>query len=232
MALCVAVVVPAVAAASAAADGSIEGVWSFNGGEVAIQSASGGTFAGTVLKTTTFDECPHQAGEEIWSGITAQADGSYWGFHQWFYARSGCEPNPTLGPTAWRVMSAGTGHYLRVCLSEPGRPQPTIAADGEVEDASFGCVDSALVSALPTECVLANKLRIRIRVRKDLPLRRIRIVIAGGGARRVYRIKPRPKSFIAVLNLGTMTAPTVRATVRSTTVDGVRLRKQRTYHRC
>jgi hypothetical protein len=233
MALCAAAVVLAVAAASAAASSPIEGVWSFNGGEVAIAPAAGGRFTGTVVKTTTFDECPHQAGETIWSDMTEQADGSFWGLHQWFYAGSGCMLNPTLGPTAWRVLSAGTGKVLRVCLSEPGLSQPTIAADGSHASSSFGCVDSALTpTTLEEVCVLSNKLRVRVKVRKDRPLKDIRVVVAGGHKRRVVRFKPRHKSFVAVVKLGKITAPTVRATVKLTTTAGKHFRQRHVYRRC
>ncbi len=228
----------AVAAASAAADSPIEGVWSFNGGEVAIAPQGGGTYTGTVVKTTTFDECAHQAGEKIWTGITQQPDGSFWGLHQWFFEGSGCEANPALGKTAWRVMPAGTSHFLRVCLSEPGRAQPTIAADGGEANDSFGCVDSALVSPLPTDttavpaCEPGTKLRVHVRVHRTRPLKDIEVVVAGGHKRRVVAFKPRRKSFIAVVGLGQITAPTVRATVKLTTLAGVRLRQRHVYHRC
>lgn len=243
--LCVVAAVPAVAAASASAESSIEGVWSFNGGAVAIQPQAGGTFTGTVLETTTFDECPHQVGELMWTHIAPQADGSYWGFHQWFFGESGCEPNKKLGRTAWRVLPAGTGKVLRVCLSAPGsRSQPTIEPDGASAGATFGCVDSALVSALPvatttdfldtgsSACIPADKLRIPIRNPKADPLAKVTVILRGGGIRRVARVKPRPKSFIAVVKLGRITAPTVRATVRLTTVLGAHLKHRRVYRRC
>jgi hypothetical protein len=227
------VVVPAVAAASAAADNPLEGVWSFNGGEVAIVSQTDGTMAGTVVKTTTFDECPHRAGERIWSGITQQPDGSYWGLHQWFFLGSGCIPNPKLGDTAWRVMTAGTGRFLRVCLSEPGKAQPTIAADGTPTGASFGCLDSALSTRTVADvCVLGNTIRVPVRVRRDNPLAKISIVLAGGHIKRIARFRPHKKSFTAVVKVGKITAPTVRATTKLTTVSGKHLRQQRVYRRC
>ncbi len=243
----------AVAAASAAASSSIEGVWSFNGGSVAIQPEAGGKFTGTVLKTTQFAECPHQVGEQMWSDITERPDGSYWGLHQWFYAESGCKLNPNLGPTAWRVLPAGTSHFLRVCLTEPGEDavQPTIAPTGVSSGEPFTCVDSSLIGPLPENkpseffdsgggagavdaaaCLPANKIRIRIKAPKTNPLKEIHVALKGGGIRRVVRIKPRPKTFIAVIKLGRITAPTVRATVRLTTVLGAHLHHRHVYHRC
>lgn len=245
-AFCGVFAVLAVAAASAAADSPLEGIWSFNGGRIAIQSNRDGTLTGTVVSPTKFAECQHEVGERMWTDITLQPDGSYRGFHQWFYDGSGCKPNPTLGATAWRVLAAGTGRYLRVCLSEPGegQPQPTIAADGEFSDATFGCVDSAPVSPLPVAiasdflpgpavCVAAdNRLRLRIRNPRGDPLAQITVVVKGGGIRKTLRLKPRPKSFVAVLDLTPIVAPTVRATVRLTTVLGAHLRKRHLYRRC
>jgi hypothetical protein len=137
-------------ASAAAGASSIEGVWSFNGGQIAVQPASGGTFTGTVVVATTFAECTHSVGEQIWTGMTLQPDGSYQGLHQWFFAPPTCARNPTLGPTAWRVLSEANGSsYLRVCFSHPGTSQPTIAPDGTSSGATYSCANSALTAALP-----------------------------------------------------------------------------------
>jgi hypothetical protein len=252
-ALAVAAASAAADSPSAAADSSLEGVWSFNGGRVAIQSKGDGTMTGTVLAATKFAECQHEVGEQMWTDITAQADGSFSGLHQWFYDNSGCKANPTLGPTAWRVLPAGTGKFLRVCMSEPGGPQPTIDADGEYDDATFGCVNSAPVSELPVAkvsefldpaagsagagstlgCIATDKrLRLRVRNPQTNPLSKITVAVKGGGIRKNFRVKPRPKSFVASLNLAPITAPTVRATVRLTTVLGAHLRHRKVYRRC
>lgn len=235
------VVVLVVAAASAAADSPLEGVWSFNGGRVAIQSNGDGTLTGTVLSPTRFAECQHEVGERMWTDITPQPDGSYWGLHQWFYAESGCKRNPTLGASAWRVLSAGSGKLLQVCLSEPGEPQPQIPAEGRI--AGSNCFNSALVSALPgatageflpgpQACVASNRLRLRIRNPRGNPLARLEVIVKGGGIRKVFRLKPRRKSFVAVLNLTPIVAPTVRATEKLTTVLGAHLSRRRVYRRC
>jgi hypothetical protein len=134
---------------------SIEGVWSFDGGKVAIHPGAEGTLVGTVVSPTKFDECTHEDGEEMWRDMREQPDGSYWGEHQWFYEHDGCAKNPTLGPAAWRVMTAASGgHYLLVCLSSPEAPsQPTIAPDGHAANDTYGCigseVESSHVASLP-----------------------------------------------------------------------------------
>jgi hypothetical protein len=139
-----------VGAATAMATSTIEGVWSFNGGQIAIQPEGNGKFEGIVVSPTTFATCTHPDGQKIWKEISQQSDGSYWGFHQWYYEDSSCTENPNLGHTAWRVIEeTGGGHYLRVCLSEPGKPQPTIPPSSS-GTGSYGCVSSALIAPLPT----------------------------------------------------------------------------------
>jgi hypothetical protein len=143
--------------ASAGTSGTeIEGVWTFNGGQIAVQHLSNGTYAGTVVKATTFASCSHPVGQQIWTAMEAKQDGSFWGLHQWYLAD--CKTNPSLGPTAWRILEgSGKSHYLRVCFSHPGDPQPEIAANGDPKDESeyatyhvtFGCTNSALIAPLP-----------------------------------------------------------------------------------
>ncbi len=133
----------------AGAASEIEGIWSFNGGEVAIHDVAGGKFEGVVVSPTKFAECTHQAGEHMWTEMTKQPDGSYFGYHRWLFSGS-CQPNPEPGPTAWRVLRTATGaRLLEVCFSEPGKSQPTIAASGAGANASFGCVKSSPTAALP-----------------------------------------------------------------------------------
>jgi hypothetical protein len=138
---------PGVAPAGAAPE--IEGVWSFNGGQVAIHPTVNGQFAGVVVTPTKFSECVHRAGEVMWTGMTLQPDGSYWGFHQWLFETT-CEPNPQPGPTAWRVLQKPDGSkYLYVCFSEPEKAQPTIAPNGSYANSTFGCEESAPTAPLP-----------------------------------------------------------------------------------
>lgn len=145
-----------VGVASASAATSIVGVWSFGGGKIAIQPEGNGEFEGVVVEPTTFATCIHSEGQKIWKEITLQPDGSYWGLHQWYYAGTyegkTCIENPERGHTAFRIVEEPSGSsYLRVCLSEPGKSQPTIPPGSSGIGASFGCVSSALISAtLPT----------------------------------------------------------------------------------
>jgi hypothetical protein len=136
--------------ANAGATSEIEGVWSFNGGEVAIHPVAGGQLEGVVVAPTTFAECTHTAGEHMWTGITSQADGSFWGSHRWLFEKS-CLLNPTPGPTAWRVLHNAAGQReLKVCFSEPGSgQQPTIAPSGATTNATYGCRISSPTALLP-----------------------------------------------------------------------------------
>lgn len=156
LALLVCAALPCATAGAAAAASPIEGVWSFNGGAVDITSQSNGTFVGIVTVQTKFAKCFHPVEEKMWVEITPQPDGSYWGFHHWFFEPTAespnCVANPTLGPTAWRVLTNANGErYLRVCFSEPNsNSQPTIAPDGTPSNVTYGCVDSAALATLPT----------------------------------------------------------------------------------
>ncbi len=65
-------VLMAVGVSSASAATDIEGVWAFNGGEIGIGTPlTDGTYVGTVVQATTFAECPHPVGQQIWTGIRA-----------------------------------------------------------------------------------------------------------------------------------------------------------------
>jgi hypothetical protein len=147
-----AVMLLGVGVASASAASSIEGVWSFGGGKIAIQpEGNSNKFEGVVVSPTTFAACIHPVGQKIWKEMTLQSNGSYFGFHQWYQNSSPCVLDPTLGPTAWRVIEESNGsHYLGVCLSRPGTTQPTIAASGTCTGATYGSVSSGLISELPT----------------------------------------------------------------------------------
>jgi hypothetical protein len=136
--------------AVATSPSAITGVWSFNGGEVAIQPQPGGTFVGTVIAPMRFVACSHPVGEVMWTAMTSEPDGSYWGLHQLYYESAACIRNPILGPAAWRVMEAGGGaHYLLACLSSPGGPQPTIAPGGATANVGYGCFRSAAIAPIP-----------------------------------------------------------------------------------
>lgn len=239
----------ALGAASARADSSIEGVWSFNGGKVAIQ-AEGDTLTGIVVAPTKFTQCTHPTAERMWTEMRRRPDGSYWGLHQWFFATGECIANPTLGLTAWRVMQVRDGErFLRACFSEPGSPsQPTIAPDGAAAGATFGCVDSALVASLPAvssaqlsryvalpsnrRCISRSRLRIRIHAPKNDPLEKIVVGLNSGKIHRRAKLRRQGKTVVAILKLDRLPAGPFTVKVRLTTVLGEHLSGGRTYVRC
>jgi hypothetical protein len=138
----------ATAGASEEPTSPIVGVWTFNGGEIAVKPLGKGTYIGVVVSPTTFAECTHETGEQIWSEIKEQSDGYYWGLHQWFEAD--CKRNPKLGPTAWRVLQEPSGaRYMRVCFSHPDTSQPKISPDGTSEGVTYGCYNSTPIAPLP-----------------------------------------------------------------------------------
>lgn len=146
-----------IVATSAGAVGSIERVWSFQEGAVDVAPEASGDFNGVVTAATKFAKCVHPVGQQMWLEMHLQPDGSYWGFHRWYYETEACALNPTLGPTAWRVIeNKRKEEVLKVCFSYPESksqpsPQPTIAPDGTVANATYGCTESKPIAPLPTE---------------------------------------------------------------------------------
>jgi hypothetical protein len=232
-------------ASDASSSASIEGVWSFNGGQIAVKAVTGGTFEGTVVAETKFAECTHPVGQTIWSEMRLQPDGSYDGFHQWYFESPSCPLNPTLGPTAWRVLqAAGGAHFLRACLSSPGGSQPAIAADGTVSGATFGCVDSARVAPLPAtgtlslrqvaslpgskKCLSRRAFKIHVRNPVHDPFRTISITIGG----HTIATQRQGRFSVATVNLRGVPRGAFTVRIRATTVLGRKLSGHRTYHTC
>jgi hypothetical protein len=239
---------PGVSPASAA---SIEGVWSFNAGKIAIQSEPGGTFSGTVVAPTRFAQCTHPVGQEIWSEMRPQSDGSYWGLHKWYFATNQCALNQSPGQTAWRVLkSPNGGRFLRVCFSEPGvESQPTISASGADANDTFGCSDSALIAALPSVsqrdvgrylrlpgndgCLRRRaKLTIHIRDPKNDPITKVVVKLRSGSVHRSARLSHGKSTTVARLNLRGLPQPSFTVTVNLTTALGNHLQRKRTYGIC
>lgn len=161
IAIAVLAVLASAGAAPAWANSEIEGVWLFDEGKVAINPVAGqpGKYEGIVVSPIKFAECEHVQGEHMWTDISEQSDGSFWGLHQWFHGAPDCQRNPALGPTAWRVVHEANGvHFLYVCFSLPStNQQPTISPDGAPKEpaeytahhVNYGCVKSKLIAPLP-----------------------------------------------------------------------------------
>jgi hypothetical protein len=233
-----------VGVASAAAPASIEGVWSFNGGQIAIQPEGNGKFEGVVVQPTQFATCTHPIGQKIWKEMTSQTDGSYAGWHQWYKTES-CTENPVLGPTAWRVVELSSGsRYLRVCLSSPGTAQPSIPPDSPGVSASYGCQSSALtaplagsgvgsfkkVVSLPSskKCLSARKFAIHIHDAKYDPFKSVLVTLRG----HKLKIAHRGSTYIATVSLKGLPLGAFTIKIKATTVRGHLVSGRRTYHTC
>jgi hypothetical protein len=236
-----------VGVATAAATSTIEGVWSFNGGQIAIQPEGNGKFEGVVVSPTKFAVCTHPDGQKIWSGMTLQPDGSYWGFHQWYKTTesASCTINPTLGPTAWRVLEEANGsRTLRVCLSSPGTAQPHIPLGSAGVGATYGCTSSAMTAPLATsgvgsfkevvtlpsnkKCFSARKFQIHIQDPKLDPFKSVVVTLRGHKIKVVHR----GSTYIATINLKKLPLGAFTIKVTATTVRGHRVSGHRTYHTC
>ncbi len=222
----------------------IEGVWSFNGGSVAIAPLPNGTYQGTVETPTTFDECTHVAEEVMWTEMTEQPDGSFWGFHQWFNGTSHeCNRETPLGPTAWRVLHEPSGaRYLKVCFSRPNTTQPKIAPDGAETEATFGCVKSALIASLPVltitntvvlppatkECTRQTSLTLKLHDPKYDALKEVLVRVNGKKVVDVKGVK-RIKKGVTIKNLPT---GTYKVSVVATTILKQHVTGSQTYESC
>jgi hypothetical protein len=239
-------------AGGARAASDIEGVWSFNGGRVAIQAQPDGEFIGTVVAPTTFALCVHAVGEQMWSAMRLQPDGSFWGLHRW-YIEPTCAPNPVPGPTAWRVLQGADGaRFLRVCFSYPGSSQPAIAPDGSSTNVtSPPCLDSALIAPLPVaeapaggvgpqsfveslslpsvhKCVSRRSFQLHLRDPRNDPLKRVLVTLRG---HRVAVVR-RPHTVVVTIDLKGLPPGAFTVRIRAVTVLGHRLSRNRTYHTC
>ena len=177
--LALALTLAAASPAGAQSADPIEAVWTFSGGQVAVDRQADGSFIGTVIRQTTLATCPHQVGEQMWTEIRAQPDGQYFGRHQ-YLRDADCGP-AERGNTAYRVLRRPDGaEFLRVCFSTPDSPesQPSIAPDGTESGGNDGCRDSELVSrasapprladivTLPASRGCASRRRFPIRLRE------------------------------------------------------------------
>jgi hypothetical protein len=239
---------------AAAATNEIEGTWSFSGGAVTITPLSNGTFIGTVVTETKFGECPHAVGEEMWTEMSEQADGSFWGFHKWFVGSgSSCEADPNshgLGPTAWRVLHEPSGTpYLEVCFSHPGTTQPKIAVDGTASEDTYGCstlkplapasattttnsgsggVQFSKTVVLPKGCIAQSSLKIALKDPKYDPLKEVVVKLNGKTVLSVKGVKRVKKG----ITLKKLPSGNYKISVVATTVLKQRLIGSQTYRSC
>lgn len=258
---CSAALLSCAGASVASASSPIEGVWSFNGGAVDMVGQPNGTLDGIVTVQTKFAQCFHPVEEEMWVEVRPLPDGSYQGFHRWYFEpasqNSSCTVNPTLGPTAWRVLENGKGeHFLRVCFSEPGSSsQPAIAANGTSTNVTYGCVDSAAIAPLPTvtakegaagagqgqisfresvllpganKCVRARTLRIRLHNPKYDPFKEVVVWVNGKKRLDIRGTRKLAKTIV----LKHLPRGTYKLKVLAITVLDQRLSGKATYQAC
>ena len=244
--------------ATAAATSNIEGVWEFDGGQIAIQPENGGPkLEGVVVAPTTFAECTHPAGQQIWKEMELKPEGFYVGFHQWYMTSETekCAVNPNRGPTAWRVIEAPNGsRRLVVCLSHPGTSQPTVTASGACVGATYGEVPSSFTAPTPVvaggttppgssgseafkesltlpsakQCVSARLFKIHLLEPTDDPFKTVSVTLKGHKIATVHS----GKYVVATIDLRHLPRGRFTIKIAVTTVLGHHLSTTRTYHTC
>jgi hypothetical protein len=241
---------------AAATPNAIEGVWSFSGGAVAVEQLPNGAFQGTVVKPTTFAQCVHPAGQVMWTDMQPQADGSFWGLHQWYHGPE-CEADPVLGHTAWRVLqSSSRARILKVCFDTPSsQTQPTIAPNGASAHVTYKCTESSPLAPLPTVstegsgsgtvtfgktvvlpaakgCVSQTSLKIKLHDPRYDPLKEIVVRIDGKRVADIRGAKQLKKALKKGIILKKLPGGTYKVSVLAITVLKQRLSGSRTYHSC
>ncbi len=243
---------------AAATPNDIEGVWSFSGGAIGIQSLSDGRFQGTVVSPTMFANCQHPVGQVMWTDMRPQTDGSFWGLHQWYHGAT-CEENPQLGLTVWRVLQNSDGaRALKVCFNTPGgKSHPTIAANGKEANVTYGCTESSPLAPLPTvsgedsgkgnsgggsgvitfsqtvvlpnaKACVSHSLKIKLKDPKYDPLKEVVVKINGRKVADVKGVKGLKKG----VALKALPSGTYKISVVATTVLNQRLSGNQTYRSC
>jgi hypothetical protein len=235
------------AAAPAAGQSSdpIEAIWSFTGGQVAVDRQADGSFAGTVIRATRFSQCTHRAGERMWIDVRPQPDGQYFGRHQWFDT-STCAPIER-GNIALRVLRRPDGApFLRVCFARPENPekQPSIAEDGTSTNTDVECNDSDFVSPRPSEpprlsdivtlprqagrCASRRRFRIRLKEPPGDALASARITLNG----RQLRVVRRDGRLTTVVDLRGLPRGRYRVRIVAQTYRGRTIQGSRRYRTC
>jgi hypothetical protein len=240
-ALCALALTLLAAAPAAAQSADIESVWSFSGGQVAVDRQPDGGFIGTIIRPTQLSECTHRNGEPMWTDIRAQPDGQYFGRHQYFRT-SDCS-FIERGTIALRVLRNEQGQtFLRVCFDDPEREpneQPNIAPDGTNTTTQDGCRDSELVAPLPATppklndivtlpketkgCASRRKFPIRLKEPVGDALKSAKVTL-NAKSLRVVRVDGRLTSSVDLRGLkrGRYTVKIVAVTYRGRTIQGSR----------
>jgi hypothetical protein len=217
----------------------IEGVWSFNGGEIGVQATAPGQFQGMVVSPTRFAICDHPVGEQIWSDMKDNGDGSFTGLHQWYFNQTSdpatCRPT-SRGSTTYRVIKPSVGsRFLRVCFRAP--PELQSPPDG-----GEACVDSKLISELPPpttatnsilslngrSCISRRRIRIHLRNPAHDPLASAKVVVQG----RTVKARRGKAKWHADIDLRGRPRGAYAVRVTAVTVLGHTIKQKRTFRTC
>jgi hypothetical protein len=148
-------------------------------------------------------------------------------------------------------MEARGAHYLLVCFSSPGGPQPTIAPSGAESHVTYGCRESERVASVPVQappqsragqarfaqsftlpsarkCYSRRVFQIHVRDPRYDPLKEVLVTVA----HRRLRVARHGRQFAATIDLKGLPRGTFTVRIHATTVLGHRLSGSRTYHTC
>jgi hypothetical protein len=103
-----------VVASSADAATSIEGIWSYDGGQVLVTSTAPDEYVGTVVREIKSTPCSHAPGEVLWA-INDTGETDLYRGGQTFRDPAGCAIAPNRGFARWTV----SGSSAEVCFVAP-----------------------------------------------------------------------------------------------------------------
>jgi hypothetical protein len=201
----------AVTCSTAQAASSIEGRWSYSGGEVLVRSTGPDAYAGTVVREIDASPCRHPAGEVIWEIFGTEESDLYRG-GQAFRDSAGCAMAPGRGFARWVVE----GDRAQLCFVPPDDVAST------PECARITRRGTRPTPSFASTVVLPSTKRVRIRqprgdtivsARVDVDGRRVRTVTRSELDRPiVLRRLPHGRRYRVRVTLQTATKRTIRGT--------------------
>jgi alpha-tubulin suppressor-like RCC1 family protein len=234
---------------AALASDMVEGVWSSSAsstGKVPVQATGSGTFRGTIVGGAyppagcypDRDNFIYRLGKVPWA--LSGANGSYSGLDD---TSNGCQVLGQ-GQATWTVTVDPAGGYtMRVCVQAIGQGAPTVDLPGNPTGTTqcTTLVRRAAPTPAPTFATLVSlprgsqcrpaALTVALHDRSNDPLNTATVTVNGRVARVLKQLATRSSAGISI---AVRHLPKGRYTVKivATTLTGVRISGQRTYHDC
>ena len=167
----------AATASRAQAAGSIEGTWSYGGGQVVVRASGPEEYSGIVVRELTATSCEHTTGEQIWAINDSEVADLYRG-GQAFRSAPGCALAANRGFARWSVSADSA----ELCVVPPDDEESRPVCETITRlAAARSAVTFARAAVLPpnTRCRSRRLLRIRLRQPRGDAIVSARVTIPG-----------------------------------------------------